>query len=163
MNFSRLSQQTRHHHHTPPARLPLTDVKRNLYCQSHILFTLFTCADNPEPCVRETVCTGECTLCVCVCGFHVHRRTCENASDFCMCVLLYSSLPFSIHPPTPVHLPPLDVGIPESLNAPSLAEICLKAPSERLVTKWCWLHPSIYRLTGGENEGWGWGWEGCLI
>lgn len=40
------------------------------------------------------------------------------------------------------------------LNAPSLAEICLKAPSERLVTKWRQLHPSISRrLTGGEDEG----------
>lgn len=42
-NFCSLSTQT-----PPPTRPPLTDVKRNLYCQSHILFTLFTCADNPE-------------------------------------------------------------------------------------------------------------------
>lgn len=59
--------------------------------------------------------------------------------------------------PPPIHLLlPLDVGFPEFLNAPSLAEICLKPPSERLVTKWYYLHPSVsWHLTSGQSEGWG--------
>jgi len=68
----------------------------------------------------------------------------------CVCAQLHSSLQLTPHL-SPIHLLLLlDVGIPEFLNAPSLAEICLKPPSERLVTKWYYLHPSVsHRLTGG--------------
>lgn len=67
----------------------------------------------------------------------------------CVCAQLSSPPPIQL-------LLPLDVGIPEFVNAPSLAEICLKPASERLVTKWYYLHPSVSRrLTGGESEDWG--------
>lgn len=102
-------------------------------------------------CVRKCVCTGECVLSLCGSdkGRWVWMFSCVHG---CVC-----SPPLHTTP----HLHPfiffyLDVGIPEFLNAPSLAEICLKPPSERLVTKWYYLHLSVsWHLTMGESKGWG--------
>ena len=100
-NFCRLLPRLNPPPPDPPARLPLTDVKRNLYCQSHILFTLFTCTDNPELCVRECVLVSVCYPCVCVCvcvcvsvcvcvcvwgGFHMNGRSCEDAAGLYVAV-----------------------------------------------------------------------------
>lgn len=80
--------------------------------------------------MRETVHTGEFMLSVCGGFTGKKQKSCEDAARCTVqCVHVRVSPPHCTPPqPSPTQLPlPLDVGIPELLNAPSLAEICLKS------------------------------------